>query len=180
MNHPKIVQDIMYTMALLLGLCLFFYAFPANAEVSAAQVKRIANRVITARASELQGPPGPEGPQGLQGPQGDPGSSAVLISQPPFLYAHVLANGEVDESRSSGVTSADVKVLDVIGFDPALNSYCFTIPANGAQVTLDADETIIGSTAQVFFARRDGCEFFVTVVNRELVRAAAGFFITIY
>ena len=138
------MKTVTYALSALL-LCVF--SIEAQAQLTGAekrQAKRIANQAITARAPELSGetgPPGPEGlpgPQGAKGPPGPPGSSSADGS-PPFLYAHVLANGEVDESRSSGVTSADVKILDTAGFDPTQDSYCFTIPANGAQVTLDAD-----------------------------------------
>jgi len=85
-------------------------------------VKRIANVEISKRGP---GPTGAQGATGPRGPQGTPGQQYL-----PFLYAHILANGQIDPNRSLGVYPDDI-------FTDS-NAVCFMIPgASGAQVTVD-------------------------------------------
>lgn len=171
MNH--IAKDIIYSMAILLGLCLFFYAFPAEAQVSKGQVRNIVNRVIDARLPSMIGPQGAPGLQGPQGPQGDPGKGAL-----PFIFARVGPDADVDESRSFGITDADVTYFYGPGGQV---HYCIIIPATGAQVTVDGSTAPQGAAPHTRLLEevQDGCNTFVSIFH-EGNAISAGFFITIY
>lgn len=168
------------------GLCVSFAAFPASAaDLTQRQVKRIArqelNQAITARRQELRGDPGATGTTGPAGPRGAQGISGAL----PFLYARISAEGDVDESRSDGILDSDVRRLDVVYNGPPNApreiSYCFTIPATGAQVTADGESSPKGAAAQVKFPRfvEDGCNFLVFIFQEDTT-VPGGFLITVY
>lgn len=111
-----------------------------------------------------------------------------------IIYAHILPSGEVDANRSNGVASSDVERIS--GDDPfsrritrilpvALNdAYCFTIPANGAQVTIDSSDAPAGLTSEVTFhpniQSEYGCTFVVTFADKNGDLKPAGFYILIY
>ena len=86
-----------------------------SAEVKNRSIKRrdIARGVLRAAQGPAgpQGLPGPSGPAGAKGDAGAPGTA--------LAYAWVESNGVVDETRSKGVTGANVT-------KPGSNVFCFS------------------------------------------------------
>jgi len=74
----------------------------------------------------LMGPKGPVGPTGPQGPAGSPGTA--------LAYAHVNADGSVDEANSYNITQSNVTRLNSGG------EYCFLgLPFAPAQHRRDSN-----------------------------------------
>jgi hypothetical protein len=94
--------------------------------VSSAKVKDGSlQRGDFASGTLLHGPQGPTGRQGVQGPKGDPGVPGLAGPKgergdpgSALAYAHVNADGTVDDSRSRGISSANVTKR-------ITSSYCF-------------------------------------------------------
>src|SRR4051812_46272947 len=72
---------------------------------------------IPTGAAGAKGETGPPGPKGADGTNGAPGAPGATGPGAPIAYAHVLADGTVDATRSSRVSTANVH--------KANNFYCF-------------------------------------------------------
>ena len=173
-----------------------------QAELSRAQVKRIANQAITARKAELKGDQGPQGelglqgPEGVQGPQGPPGTPGGAPGprgpqgpkgapgELPFIFARIFEDSRVDLSRSRGIDALDVLPIQEPDGE---RGYCIAVPwAVGAQVTIDAvvqhPPAPVNRTATIIFADNPEafCRFYVVIRNRDGQSVWAGFYLTVY
>jgi hypothetical protein len=92
-------------------------------------------------AQGAKGAPGAPGLAGLKGETGDPGSA--------LAYAHVNANGTIDDSRSKGISSANLTKRSI-------SSYCFhdlSFTPSNAVATIDYGASSTGrEIAQVEIA----------------------------
>jgi hypothetical protein len=145
---------IVACVALVVALGGVSYAagvLPAGS-VGAKQIKKRAvtlTKISPAARSALTGqlgPPGPKGDNGdpgapgAQGPKGDPGAPGLAGPKgergdpgSALAYAHVNADGTVDDSRSKGISSANVTKRST-------SSYCFhdlSFTPNNAVATID-------------------------------------------
>ena len=96
------------------------------------------------------GTPGPVGPQGEKGDTGETGPAGTALA-----YAYVTSSGDVDESRSKGVTDDNVSTAGG-------QQFCFTgLPFEPRNIVVTPSE----DWPTFMIEHPPGCQFQVTLAN---------------
>lgn len=198
-----------YSAATALIVAISILPTAADAALTVQQVRRIVKQELAKRPPQPgpagatgpagtpggppgpAGPPGPQGPNGPAGPAGPPGPQGPVGSTGPAsgteqIVAHVLFNGDVDQSRARGIAPKNVARVDVSDDDGGqVTFYClFGLSPNiiGGQVTVDAVARI--STRITAYLDLDvndaACQYIVQLndINGRIV--PGGFYVVLY
>lgn len=145
-------------IAALVGLSICLPAVATDQKVSRTDIKAL----IAQEVGKVKGKTGPKGDRGragirglsgprssnrgIPGPMGPPGPPGTDGS-PQIIFAHVFADGTIDEETAIGITQENVRRADIPsgGVDPAnkIIHYCISdLPRRiwGGQVTLAAQQ----------------------------------------
>lgn len=164
-------------------------AAATNDGVSEKRARAIVKQEV-AKIQRVRGPAGPRGPMGAPGPAGPNGDTGPAgMDGFPSLFARVVF-GEVDASRSVGITQENVltqetQVPDDQGGTVVSTTYCFIglPPIMGGQVTTDGNE---GSGAVVSPKLQmnpfdQGCPIRVSLQgSNQFAAVADSFYILLY
>lgn len=128
-------------VAAAMAVALTAASLPSEATNNGLSEKQIRALIKKEVAKIPRGPRGPAGPTGAMGPEGPAGMDGF-----PSLLARVVY-GEVDASRSVGITQENVRIeeseaQDDQGMTVVSTTYCFIglPPVMGGQVTTDGHE----------------------------------------
>jgi hypothetical protein len=179
-------RTLVVAVALLAGAAGVAYATAAVTRTAATTIQACKNdtngllRVVsdasacrvgeTAVSWNVQGPPGEPGPSGPPGPPGAAGAE-------PLAFAHVLADGTLDSSRSSNSVLGVTRTL-VTGSTGCAGScgfpvYCFDLNAQPKNVVATVEDSLVPAPPPPFPGDFPTRGILVQAVNATVQAAVA-------